>query len=68
METEGHLRLHEPQIYEAVDMAEAMWKYHEYLFSIREGNDMREWYKDVDDFRARGEHTGWGFACEQLKD
>jgi len=68
METEGNLYLNEPQAYDALDVAEAMWKYHNYLYSRGEGNNMREYYKDVDDFRKRAEYiTGWGFRCEELK-
>jgi hypothetical protein len=67
-ETEGNLSLKEPQIYISVDEAGAMWQYHEYLFRIGEGNDMKEYYKDVDDFRERNDNiTGWGFRCEELK-
>jgi hypothetical protein len=66
-ETEGNLYLEEPVIFEAIDEADAMWKYHEKRFKEKSGNDMREWYKDVDDFRNRCEYiTGWGFRCEQL--
>jgi hypothetical protein len=66
-ETEGRLDLLEPEIFLA-DKAEAMWKYHEFLFKRRKGNNMLDFYKDLEDYRARCHHlTGWGFCCEELK-
>jgi hypothetical protein len=67
-ETEGRLDLEEPEIFQAVDKAEAMWKYHEFLFRRGKGNNMLNFYKDLDHYRKTCDHiTGWGFWCEQLK-
>ena len=63
METEGNLSLKEPVIIKAVDMAEAMWKWHHM--------DCPDWGKrfyndDIEAYRKKGEFTGWGCWCEEL--
>lgn len=63
METEGKLSLTEPVIIKAVDMAEAMWKWHHM--------DCPDWGKrfyndDLEAYRKKGEFTGWGCWCEEL--
>jgi hypothetical protein len=68
METEGRLDLNEPQIYDAEDKAEAMWKYHAFLFSRNKGNDMREYHKNLEEYRKSEYATGgWGYHCRELK-
>ena len=67
-ETEGRLDMHEPQIYEADDMAGAMWQFHEHLYLNREGGNFKEWYDNVEDYRETCENiTGWGWWCRELK-
>ena len=63
METEGKLALEKPEIINAVDMAEAMWNYHNILTPY--------WGKtfydnDLEKYRSKGEFTGWGFWCKEL--
>lgn len=63
METEGRLDLEEPQIIEGIDMAEAMWKWNH--------RHDREWGNkfyngNLEEFRRKGEFTGWGSCCEEL--
>lgn len=63
METEGRLEVEEPVIIEAVDMAEAMWKWHHRIFP-----DWGEMFYDGDfeAYRKEGNFTGWGHCCEEL--
>jgi hypothetical protein len=66
-ETEGRLDLEEPQIFEAVDEAEAMWKFHLHRDKSRGYGKITDHYKDLDDFRERAKpYQGWGLWCEQL--
>jgi hypothetical protein len=62
-ETEGQLSLEKPVIIEAVDMAEAMWKWHHL--------SCPDWGKvfhndDLEAYRKKGDFTGWGHWCEEL--
>jgi hypothetical protein len=63
METEGRLDLEEPVIIDAVDMAEAMWKWHH-----RKTPDWGEKFYDgdIEKYRKKGEFTGWGCWCKEL--
>jgi hypothetical protein len=63
METEGDLVLMEPAIIKAVDIAEAMWKYH-HKFTPDWGKMF--YNDDLEEYRKKGEFTGWGFWCEEL--
>jgi len=63
METEGQLRLEEPVIIKAVDIAEAMWKFHHMKTP--------DWGKlfhndDIEAYRKKDDFTGWGWWCEEL--
>jgi len=62
-ETEGRLDMFEPHIFEAEDIAEAMWKYHESVSC-----SLKHFYKDLDMYRRKCKHiTGWGWNCRELK-
>ncbi len=63
METEGQLRLEEPKIIEATDIAEAMWKWH-HMSDPEWGNEF--YNNDLEAYRKKGEFTGWGCWCEEL--
>lgn len=63
METEGRLELIEPKIFEAEDIAEAMWKYHH---SINDKWGEMFYNNDLESYRNKGEFTVWGFNCEEL--
>jgi hypothetical protein len=63
METEGHVSLQEPVIIEAVDMAEAMWKWHH----MADPNWGAKFHNgSLDEYRSKGQFTGWGCWCEEL--
>jgi hypothetical protein len=63
-ETEGRLELREPKIFEAEDVAEAMWKYH-HVGTPDWGE--RFYDGDIEKYRAEGEFCVWGFRCRELK-
>lgn len=69
METEGHLDLYEPKIFNAIDIADAMWQYHDWLYKTKKHNrePMTTFYEDLEDFRSKGDITGWGYNCRELK-
>ena len=63
METEGAIVIKEPVIIEAKDVAEAMWLWHH--------RDTPDWGKrfyndDIEEYRKKGQFTGWGCWCEEL--
>ena len=67
-ETEGNVFLHEPQIYKASCVAEAMYRY---LIWCGEkghtGYDPRKEYKTWKDYEKNDPHiTGWGWWCREL--
>ena len=67
METEGRTEFEQAVVLEGEDKAEAMWKYHRFLFKHGRMGDIRERYKDLNAFRKKCDRiTGWGYHCEQI--
>lgn len=62
-ETEGNTFLEKPEIFTAIDKAEAMWKYRNLLDP--EFGD-RFYNGNLDEFRKKNNFIGWGFWCEEL--
>ena len=65
METEGMRVTQDPVFIEAEDIAEAMWKWHH----MKTPDWGKRFFNDsLDYYRSRGEFTGWGCWCKEVKD
>jgi len=64
-ETEGHLQMEESFVCEAKNKAEALYKYHVFLF-LRNKNQKLSWLTLSDYIREDYAEGGWGYSALQL--